>query len=609
MTASKNFLKHLKQRRRLAIDIGFGALIAVLFVVVLSLVPQLYAKTIIPGVWVGNVPVGGKTVAEASTLVQAASDALADHGLTVSVNGKDVIVPIQQAVSSSDQTPPLVDVDADASVKGAFSYGHSHGIVRDTLEAWRAILTRKHVAPVLLTDEKVVKTALQDQFGAKDDPAVNAHLQYANGTYTVSAEKTGHGYQYQPALVSILKQWHELTPAHVTLTQGNVPPELSAVTVSTFSDDALAVVQRAPLTLTLTSGKTATLDAAVVGQGLDVVVGPHNKAQLAFTADKLQTFLANQKKSVDVPVQESRFQIANGKATEFQQGQTGQSLDIAATVAAMNATLLGQNATTVAAVIQTITPQSASNSATQLGITELVASGTTNFKNSPTNRRKNIARAVVLLNGLIIKPGEEFSLVKALQPITTANGFLPELVIKGNKTLPEVGGGLCQVGTTMFRVSLNAGVPILERTNHSYRVSYYEPPVGMDATIYDPKPDFRIRNDYASALLLQAHVDGDNLTFDFYGTKDDRVATSSAPILSNVTKPPAPLVIKTTDLPVGKTKLQEHAHNGGQATFTYTVVKDGKTTTQVFNSKYKAWRQVTLLGATAEDVAASQAGT
>ena len=67
---------------------------------------------------------------------------------------------------------------------------------------------------------------------------------------------------------------------------------------------------------------------------------------------------------------------------------------------------------------------------------------------------------------------------------------------------PEFGGGLCQIGTTMFRVTMNAGLPILERQNHSYRVRYYEPPVGMDVTIYEPKPDFRFRNDYSERQRL-----------------------------------------------------------------------------------------------------------
>jgi vancomycin resistance protein YoaR len=281
---------------------------------------------------------------------------------------------------------------------------------------------------------------------------------------------------------------------------------------------------------------------------------------------------------------------------------------VASTVAAVNTQLLQKKQNTAVAVVEVVTPQSASASAENLGITELVATGKTNFKGSPTNRRKNIANAVRLLNGLLIKPGEEFSLVTALKPIEVSNGYLPELVIKGNRTLPEVGGGLCQVGTTMFRLALDAGVPILERRNHSYRVSYYEPPVGMDATIYDPKPDFRIKNDYASALLLQARVSGDNLIFDFYGTKDDRVATTTKPKLSNVTKPPPTKYIKTTELPVGQKKRLERAHNGGQATFTYAVTKDGKTTNQVFNSKYKAWQEVWLVGATAEDVAADAAG-
>ncbi|MEK7519052.1 MAG: VanW family protein, partial [Patescibacteria group bacterium] len=474
----------------------------------------------------------------------------------------------------------------------------------NALQFWRATILRKHIDPVLDVDELVVEASLRTQFGAKDDPAQPAHLAYASGQFTVVPEKAGNGFVYQPAVAAAIAQWQNVQPAAVTLARGTENSRLTTDRAQDYVDDAQTAVQRAPFTLTFTDGKTSKLDAATVGDGLDVVLSSKNKVTLAFTEAKLASLLKKLKVEIDIPAKESRFRIVDGKVAEFQQGQVGRTLNLAETVTAMNKVLIEQKQATVVAVITEVKPQSAADSAMELGITEKVATGKTNFAGSPTNRRKNIANAVRLLNGLLIKPGEDFSLVKALSPIELSNGYLPELVIKGNRTIPEVGGGLCQVGTTMFRLALDAGVPILERRNHSYRVSYYEPPVGMDATIYDPKPDFRITNDYESALLLQARVSGDNLIFDFYGTKDTRVASTTTPKLFNVTKPPATKYIKTTDLKPGVKKRLERAHNGGSASFTYTVTKDGKTTPQVFNSVYRAWQEVWLVGATAEEIAA-----
>jgi vancomycin resistance protein YoaR len=198
---------------------------------------------------------------------------------------------------------------------------------------------------------------------------------------------------------------------------------------------------------------------------------------------------------------------------------------------------------------------------------------------------------------LLIRPGEEFSLVKAIGPVDAALGYRQELVIKEDRTIPEFGGGLCQIGTTFFRLILNAGLPVVERKNHSYRVRYYEPPVGMDATIYEPKPDFRFTNDYPTYLLLQTRIEGDDLVFEFWGTKDGRVATSSTPKVYNVVAPPAPLKIETTEIPVGTTKCIEKAHPGSDAEFTYTVTyPDGQKTDTKFTSHYRPWREICLVG-------------
>ena len=89
--------------------------------------------------------------------------------------------------------------------------------------------------------------------------------------------------------------------------------------------------------------------------------------------------------------------------------------------------------------------------------------------------------------------------INRFEPFTIEAGYLPELVIKGDEIKPEIAGGLCQVGTTMFRAAMNSGLKITERQNHSLVVSYYNDlsngNPGTDATIYDPHPDFRFLND------------------------------------------------------------------------------------------------------------------
>lgn len=184
----------------------------------------------------------------------------------------------------------------------------------------------------------------------------------------------------------------------------------------------------------------------------------------------------------------------------------------------------------------------------------------------------------------------------AIGKVDETTGFLPELVIKGDRTIPEFGGGLCQIGTTTFRAALDAGLPITERQNHSYRVVYYEP-AGMDATIYDPRPDLKFINDTGNYILFVAKISGDNLTFEFWGTKDGRQVEMTKPNIWNITKPPPMKEIKTADLPPGEKKCTEKEHNGADAQFSRTITyPNGETKDEVWKSHYKPWQAVCLIG-------------
>ena len=166
----------------------------------------------------------------------------------------------------------------------------------------------------------------------------------------------------------------------------------------------------------------------------------------------------------------------------------------------------------------------------KLGIKKLIGQGYSNFTGSPNNRKHNIKTAVEKLNGYILKPGEEFSFVNFLGPTEAEQGYLAELVIKRNKTIPEYGGGVCQVSTTFFRAAINSGLKITERQHHAFPIVYYNPQ-GFDATIYDPKPDLRFINNTPDHLLIQTHVENNQVFVDFYGTDDKRTVTIKGPYI------------------------------------------------------------------------------
>jgi len=161
------------------------------------------------------------------------------------------------------------------------------------------------------------------------------------------------------------------------------------------------------------------------------------------------------------------------------------------------------------------------NSIDELGVSDLIGQGRSNFRGSPKNRIFNINVATKRFDGVLIKPGEEFSFVKVLGEVDGDHGYRPELVIKKDKTEPEFGGGICQVSTTAYRAALNSGLEITARRNHAYPVQYYNPQ-GMDATVYVPRPDLRFTNNTPKYILIQTRIEGTELIFDFYGTSDGR---------------------------------------------------------------------------------------
>lgn len=221
------------------------------------------------------------------------------------------------------------------------------------------------------------------------------------------------------------------------------------------------------------------------------------------------------------------------------------------------------------------------------GVKELVGFGESVYTGSPVNRRHNIAVGLARFNGQVVPKDGVFSFVEILGPVDGTTGYRKELVIKGNKTEPDYGGGLCQVSSTAYRGVWEAGFPIVERRNHSYAVSYYGPQ-GTDATTYVPSPDLKFRNDSPGALLIQTYSEDEHAYFLYYGTDDKRSTEVVGPFTWDRRSPPPPKTEYVKDLAPGQRKVLGHAVPGLKAAWFRTVRKDGKEETEGFYSTYEA---------------------
>ncbi len=245
----------------------------------------------------------------------------------------------------------------------------------------------------------------------------------------------------------------------------------------------------------------------------------------------------------------------------------------------------------------------------ELGIIENLGTGYSDFSVSDFARNFNIRAALTKIDGLRIAPGETFSLLEHLSPFTKQNGYVKGLVIQGNEILPEIGGGMCQISTTLFRAAMNSGLEIVERTNHSLWLHWYDDQrshtPGTDATIYDTNggkdTDFKFLNNTQDYIKIHIRVDkAGHLNIDLIGTKDGRKGMIYEPkILEELSV--ASTTASTTNLTSSKLTPGKTFCNGpfkgAKAVFTYGITdKDGNETLKKFYSYYKPQERICNMG-------------
>ena len=327
----------------------------------------------------------------------------------------------------------------------------------------------------------------------------------------------------------------------------------------------------------------------------------------SYSQDKLITALSPlAEKITDKPV-DAQFKFENGRVTTFKPSINGHEIDMIA----LNDQLLSKSLTVTSSPrgaviiiplqIKIVEPAITTDKANNMGIKELIGEGHSLFYHSISSRIYNINLAAGRINGILVPPGQTFSFDKALGDVSAFTGYQQAYVIQNGRTVLGDGGGVCQVSTTFFRAILDAGLPIVERHAHAYRVGYYEEdsPPGIDATIFVPSVDLKFTNDTGNYILIQSQVDLDNLSLAFYlyGTKDGRQVTMTKPVITNQTPPPPDLFQDDPTLPKGQIKQTDFSAWGANVYFTRQVVENGKIAiSDKFVSNYQPWQAIYLRG-------------
>lgn len=605
---------NLKKNKFLPVKLSLIALagILILFFLFFGVYSVIYAKHIYAHQFIGKTDLGGKTKDDAKNILTEEAKLFLENEIVLNYEPKDG----QSGKEYKFKPEELgLQYDIDKTVNGIWSWGRKERAGRSFLEQLQSIFSKKnhnfsYAINSEALDKKISEIALE-----QDQPEKDFAISYQNGKFILSTERAEGWRINQTTLkdkvgVNIAKAEVE----NINFGTETFKPQISQENAEKRLVEANSIISAGDLSLKFET-QEFNADIDTIGSIIKYE-GAGDDLKLGFDKAREKLFIQNIAGSIDIVASDAKLGIADGKATIISVATLGKTLDQTQTAVdienALSARISGQTSSvdpkTIALKVEVKKPAITNDSIGNLGINELIGTGTTNFVKSPTNRVYNINVGAKAINGSLVAPGETFSTIGKLGKIDANSGYLPELVIKNNTTVPDYGGGLCQVSTTLFRAALNAGLKITERQNHSYRVSYYEPPIGMDATIYDPSPDFKFVNNYSTHILIQSKIVGTKITFEIYGTKDGRVATLTTPVGYNYVEPPARQNTETDTLPAGESKQIQKPHQGASASFNYHVERNGEVLQdKTFVSVYVALPEKWLIGKAAAPVPAEPA--
>lgn len=592
-------------------------LLALAAVAVVTAYQWRYSDRVFPGVRVAGIPLDDLTLDEAAVAIR--------DGLTP-YPAPPITVRYGERSWSFSAADLGVAVDASATATLAYAVGRqgvASGTVaemwaglRDDLAAqWQALRYGLTLPPIIKYDESRVALALKRIAQAVDLPPQEGTLSIVGLAVTGTPGRPGRSADVEATRAALTRLVQAGQGGEVALL---VRERLPAV----LEVDA-AVAKATTLinsSLLLTANGLDGLQRFAVDQAtlrnwltLNPLPAGQGRVDLGVQLDEAQltAFVQGIAEQLNRPMYDALldFDRKTGQVIVLRPSQPGQTLDVAAAVRAIQASVGAQvapaadggAAPTVIELTLPLTllqPKVDSSKIAEMGIVEQVSEGTTYFRGSTAERVQNIVTAAEKIRGTVIPPGEVFSFNRTVGDVTAANGFVDSLIIRGDRTETGVGGGVCQVSTTVFRAAFWGGFPVIERWPHSYVVSWYGEP-GLDASIFTPDVDFRFRNDTGHYLLIQPEVDTakGRITFYFYGTKPKRTVEMAPPEVTNIRPAPAPLYQEDATLPKGVIKPVDWAKEGKDVLIKRIVrTEDGKERVDKFVSRYRPWQAVYLYG-------------
>lgn len=557
--------------------------LAYVFLVVIAIYHIIFGRRIIPGVEIGDVYVGGKTYDEALSALNMRSNSIPDDlkltykGTTYILNRKDL----------------SIDYNFEASVMRAFEVGRSGNIFIDTKDKLAGLVKRLVIGSFFDYDDIMMSSKLSGIMAQVSVAAKDSGVNMVDDKLVVTKSTDGISVIDDKLHELVMQSFANFSYSPKEIPVKVVTPRISEEQMYKLLPNIQKIVSK-DITLTY-KDKKWTLTKP---QLLDI---------LAFSSDANPTLKVNQAKlnalasSLASEIEDlPRGQVTKtdgDRVVEFKLTTDGTEIDSDAFATDFRQAYFGDSSTVEIKTKNISGP----GDVQKYGIFSLLGEGTSMYKHSIPGRVKNLSLAAERTNGVLVAPGGVYSMNKSIGEISKKTGYDVAYIIQNGRTVLGEGGGVCQVSTTLFRAVLNAGLPVVMRYPHAYRVGYYEQDSkpGIDASIFQPSVDFQFRNDTPNYVLVQTTVDTANwaLKFDIYGTPDGRKSVITEPVITSQTPPPDPLYQDDPTLPKGITQQVDFAAWGAHVYFTRTVTRGDKVIyDDKFTSNYQPWRAVYLVG-------------
>jgi vancomycin resistance protein YoaR len=580
-----------------ALVLGLG-LLTLLVVLLPGFYSHTYDGRIFPGVAVAGVDVSGMSTDQAAALLAQRLD-YPQRGKIVFQEGTTLWTakPADLGLFLDAQTTALV----------AYNLGRTGSLVAHLADQWRAWSSGIDLAPLFVFDKRIAQNYLRGIAKQVDRPIIEATLGVNGVEVVVNSGQVGRNLDIDAALTRLDAQLKTMTDGLVPLVVNETPP---VILDATAQAELARQILSAPLTLQIPNAEAGdpgpwSFEPAALAQMLSIQrVKTDNGEiyQVGLSPEVIRSFLLNIAPPLSRNPQNARFTFNDDtrQLDLIQSAVIGRALDVDSSLAQINQQLLaGEHSVNL--VMQTTNPPVTDGATAQsLGITELTSQYTSYFYGSDAARIQNITTSSSRFHGLLVAPGASFSMADALGDVSLDTGYSEALIIFGDRTIKGVGGGVCQVSTTLFRTVFFGGYQVDERWFHAYRVKYYEQTAtgghdenlaGLDATVFAPQVDFRFTNDTPYWLLMETYVSSSSLTWKFYSTSDGRTVDWNTSGLQNIVEPPDPLYEENPDLAKDEIKQVDWAVAGADVSVTRTVTRDGVVIhDDTFNTHYMPWQ-------------------